>query len=215
MYKINKFESDISCILRIDYERVIVYNNIKLRVNHSEIKTKGLDIMLKWFKQCATVKEAKTQYHKLCRQYHPDMSGEDTTAIMQEINAEFTKVFADLQRNEARQQNTKAKDNSTNNTNNTTEQAAERFMHIIQRLVRCEGLTIEIVGNWIWISGTTYKYLRCIKSLGFKYSTKQKRYYYTEDYCGNNGRSHLTYDQIKEKYGYKEIQTIKTPKLAV
>ncbi len=216
MYKINKFKSDISCILRIDHERYIVYNNIKLRVNHSEIKMKGLDIMLKWFRQCTTVKEAKSQYHKLCRKYHPDMSGEDTTAIMQEINAEFTKVFAELQRNEARQQNTKAKDNSTTHTtNNTTEQAAERFMHIIQRLVRCEGLVIEIVGNWIWISGTTYKYLRCIKSLGFKYSTKQKRYYYTEDYCGNNSRSRLTYDQIKEKYGYQEIKTINTPKLAV
>lgn len=163
--------------------------------------------MLKWFNDCKTVKEAKSQYHKLCRQYHPDMSGEETTAIMQEINAEFTKVFAEIQRKETRQQN----ETKDNNINTSTEQAAERFMHIIQKLVRCDGLVIEIVGSWIWVSGTTYKYLRGIKSLGFKYSTKQKRYYYTEDYSGR--RSHLTYDQIKEKYGYKEIQTISTPKL--
>lgn len=88
-------------------------------------------------------------------------------------------------------------------------------MHIIQKLIRCEGLTIEIVGDWIWLSGATYKYLRVIKSLGFKYSTKQKRYYYTEDYSGKSGRSRLTYDQIKDKYGYQEIQIINTPKLAV
>lgn len=166
--------------------------------------------MLKWFKQCTTAREAKSLYRKLCRQYHPDMSGEDTTAIMQEINVEFATAFADLQHKEARQQNTKAKNN---NANNTAEQAAERFMHIIQKLVRCEGLTIEIVGDWIWLSGATYKYLRCIKSLGFKYSTKQKRYYYTEDYSRKSGGSRFTYDQIKEKYGYQEIQTMKTPKL--
>lgn len=91
--------------LRIDYSLKTVYNNIKLRVNHSEIKTKGLDIMLKWFKQCATVKEAKSQYHKLCRQYHPDMSGEDTTAIMQEIKLKaipnLTKIFSDKKLNSA------------------------------------------------------------------------------------------------------------------
>lgn len=172
--------------------------------------------MLKWFKQCTTAREAKSLYRKLCRQYHPDMSREDTTAIMQEINVEFATAFAELQRREAGQQNTKEMDNSTNDTtNNTTEQAAERFMHIIQKLVCCEGLTIEIVGDWIWLSGTTYKYLRCIKSLGFKYSTKQKKYYYTENCSGMNGRSRFTYNQIKEKYGYKEIQTIKIPKLAV
>lgn len=167
--------------------------------------------MLKWFNGCKSVKEAKSLYHKLCRQYHPDMSGSDTTAQMQEINAEFAEVFERLQQKEAYQQHNTA--HETDNSNTTTKQTAEKFMAIIQRLVKCEGLIIEIVGSWIWLSGDTFKYMRCIKGMGFKYSTKHKKYYLADDSNGARKRSRYTFEQICDKNGYQEIEAETAPKL--
>lgn len=168
--------------------------------------------MLKWFKGVKTQKEAKSLYHKLCRQYHPDISGYDTTSIMQEINAEFERVFEALPSDSKAGAGENKKDNAkTGNT--TTKQTAQKFMKIIQRLVKCEGLTIEIVGSWIWLSGDTFKYMRCIKQMGFKYSTKHKKYYLSDDSAASHRRSKYTFNQICDKYGVEQVETEKIPKL--
>ena len=173
--------------------------------------------MLKWFKECKTQKEAKTLYHKLCRKYHPDLTMTDTTAIMQEINNEFSEVFDRLPKGDGRAA-TAEQSNSTENTdrsNSTTKQTAERFMKIIQRLVKCEGLEIEIVGSWIWVSGAVYKYLRCIKGMGFVYSTKHKKYYLADDEGAGRRGSRYTFEQICDKYGVEHIESDKTAKLTM
>lgn len=171
--------------------------------------------MLKWFKGVKTQKEAKSLYHKLCRQYHPDISGRDTTAEMQEINAEFERVFEALPKDSK----SKATENNTTerqeqNGNETTRQTAQRFMKIIQRLVKCEGLTIEIVGSWIWLSGDTYKYMRCIKQMGFMYSAKHKKYYLSDGDSTRRG-SRYTFEQICDRYGVEKMEAEKTAKLTI
>ena len=49
---------------------------------------------MKWFKNPATLEELKNQYRNLAMQHHPDRGG--TTADMQEINAEYDRLFARL-----------------------------------------------------------------------------------------------------------------------
>lgn len=171
--------------------------------------------MLKWFKGVKTQKEAKSLYHKLCRQYHPDISGKDTTAEMQEINAEFERVFDTLPRDTNTNAGAEAhKTEAHKNGNETTKQTAQRFMKIIQKLVKCEGLTIEIVGSWIWLSGTTYKYMRCIKQMGFKYSIKHKKYYLADGETSRRG-SRYSFEQICDRYGVDKIEAEKTAKLTM
>ena len=169
--------------------------------------------MLKWFKGVTNQKEAKSLYHKLCREHHPDLGGSVET--MQQINAEFESIYDKLP--------TGSKDNSSKGEsseqkqtdgNNTTKQTAQRFMKIIQRLVRCEGLTIEIVGSWIWLSGDTYKYLRVIKQMGFLYSTKHKKYYLSDGETSRRG-SKYSFEQICDRYGVEKMEADKTAKLAM
>ncbi len=176
--------------------------------------------MLKWFKDCKTQKDAKSLYHKLCRQYHPDISGTDTTAIMQQINAEFADVFERLPKGDKRAEtHTSAEQNrgSENESrgNNTTRATAERFMKIIQRLVKCEGVQIEIVGSWIWLSGDTFKYMRAIKQMGFKYSAKHKKYYLSDDDGAGRRGSRYTFEQICDRYGVERIESEKVAKLTI
>ena len=95
--------------------------------------------MLKWFRDCKNTKDCKSKYHALCRQYHPDMSGKDTTAEMQEINNEFKEAFEYFKAHEVHGSPEQAKQ-----TNRKTAETPEHFMKIIEKLIHCDGLTIEI-----------------------------------------------------------------------
>ena len=68
---------------------------------------------------------------------------------MQEINAEFKEAFNTL-KNKHRA-NSKEQEN-----NNTAAETPEEFMDIINALINCEGLEIQLVGCWIWLQGNTY-----------------------------------------------------------
>ncbi len=162
--------------------------------------------MLKWFKECANVEEAKELYKKLCRKHHPDISGYDSTSTMQEINAEFKEAFNTL-KNKHRA-NSKEQEN-----NNTAAETPEEFMDIINALINCEGLEIQLVGCWIWLQGNTYPYKDIIKSLGFKWASRKKAWYFRreEDACRN--RKNMSLDEIKSKYGCKTFGTASMPKL--
>lgn len=172
--------------------------------------------MLKWFKDCTNIEEAKELYKKLCREYHPDLNENDTTETMKSINNEFETVFKTLQ-NKHRADNTDTTTDSRENgteTTETTETPAE-FMTIINTLIGCEGLTIELVGRWIWLTGNTYQYKDIIKGLGFRYASKKKAWYWhsPEDAC--RSRKGLSLDEIKNKYGCQNFATVVTPKLAM
>ncbi|WP_295091915.1 hypothetical protein [Ruminococcus sp.] len=160
--------------------------------------------MLKWFKGVTNQKEAKSLYHKLCRQYHPDLGGSVET--MQQINAEFESIYDKLPTGSREDSNSKggSSEERQPNSNNTTRQTAQRFMKIIQRLVKVEGLKIEIVGAWIWLSGDTFKCLKLIKDIGFKYSAKHKKYYLADGDSNRRG-SKYTFRQICDIYGCENV----------
>lgn len=48
---------------------------------------------MKYFKNINCVEQLKKQYKTLCKKYHPDLNENDTTSIMQEINAEYEQLF--------------------------------------------------------------------------------------------------------------------------
>ena len=112
---------------------------------------KGLDyIMLKWFKDCKSIEEVKRLYKKLCKQYHPDLNASDTTEIMKAINAEYEKAFERFKNiHESAEDSTKTYTSRTE----TTETAAE-FMNIINKLIILDGVQIDLIHRWIWLSGT-------------------------------------------------------------
>lgn len=167
--------------------------------------------MLKWFKDCKTIESVKRTYRKLCREYHPDLCGAETVEAMKQINAEYERAFNCFKNvHETAEDSTKTYTSSTD----STETAAE-FMEIINSLIHCEGVEIDLVGRWIWVTGKTYPYKDIIKGLGFRYASKKKAWYWhsPEDSC--RSRKGLSLDEIKNKYGYERFATASMPKLAV
>lgn len=171
---------------------------------------KGLDYMLKWFKDCKSIESVKKTYRKLCKEYHPDLHGGKFEDEMKQINAEYETAFNCFKNvHETAEDSTKTYTSSTD----STETAAE-FMEIINALIHCEGVEIDLVGRWIWLTGNTYQYKDTIKELGFRYASKKKAWYWhtAEDVC--KSRKGLSLDQIKDKYGCERFETVSTPKLA-
>ena len=111
---------------------------------------------MNYFENCKTAEEIKKQYWKLCRKFHPDMNSDSDTETMAEINNQYEKAM-------------KTK---------TTEHGEDKFMKIVNRLAKYQGITIEIIGEWIWVSGNVGRCLPVMEKMGFVYSRSRKMYYW-------------------------------------
>ena len=148
------------------------------------------------FKAKKTIEELKKEYKKLILIHHPDRGGKKEEA--QEINEAYEIAYKFIQSKE-----------NTDNTINSSD--AKSFINIFDKLIKMQGLEIDLVGSWIWLSGNTYKYKEKIKKMNFRYSRKHKKWYYFEGIEKTNKKigSRKTYKQITTIYGKKTIETTK------
>jgi len=149
---------------------------------------------MKWFNDCHTLDQVKATYKKLAKQYHPDLGGD--TAVMQEINREFAFMSAKVIK-------------GANLSEEETESeilSSEAYRKAIEQVIHLEGITVELVGCWIWISGHTYPLRKQLKEAGFLFAPKKQVWYFrTEQYkVSKGGRKSL--EEIREKYGSEVIR---------
>ena len=156
---------------------------------------------MKYFKNCTCIEDVKEQYKQLTKKYHPDLNREtDTTEIMKEINAEFTKLhkqYKNIHRTES---------GETFESQKQTEETPEEFIEILNKIAHLEGLDIEICGSWIWVSGNTFNHKDSLKEAGFRWASKKKMWYWhsADADCKGNGKS--TIEDIRTKYGSQKIE---------
>lgn len=161
---------------------------------------------MKWFNPTPkTLEELKKQYRVLAMKHHPDCGG--NTADMQAINAEYDILFNEL------------KDIHTNASGETyratTNETPEQFKNIINRLIVLEGISIEIIGSWVWVTGNTYQHKEIIKSLMFRWSNSKKAWYFHGDNYHKTSRKTFTLDEIRDLYGSQTITSKPQLKLVV
>ena len=152
--------------------------------------------MTKYFVNCKTLDELKKAYKAAAMKYHPDMGGD--TATMQAINAEYEARFEVLKRSH----NEQAAEDTTGKTHATTETAAD-FINIINHLLRMDGIEVELIGRWLWISGDTKPHKESLKACGCRWSSQKKRWswHYAEDGVKWHRSSGKSMDQLRMKYG--------------
>ena len=152
--------------------------------------------MKKYFVNCKSLEELKKEYKKLAMMYHPDRPTGDLR-IMQEVNAEYEIMFNILKERQ------EAKEDKINN------ECASDFMEIIDQLINCQGITIEICGSWVWVGGDTkpYKDLLGKNGLGFAWRSKKQMWSLGEF----TGRKHKEWsmDRIRDTYGSQKVETKK------
>lgn len=174
----------------------MIDNNTSISVKYNQDKEREVHKM-KWFSNPKSLEELKKQYKKLACKHHPDITG-GSEKDMKEINAEYDILFASLK-------NVHVNMKGETYTSEETTETPDEFKDVINALVNLPGIKIEIIGNWIWITGNTYPHRQVLKELKFRFSkSKTAWYFHTADYRKNNNKT-FTMDQIRDLFGSETI----------
>ncbi len=134
-----------------------------------------------------SLQELKNQYKSLAKKYHPDLGGNNEA--MKAVNLEYEYLFNLI---------------STGSGYSPAPEfeLEKEFMDIIQQISNLDGIVIELVGKWVWVSGNTINHKEVLKANGFRFAKIKKMWYW---HNGTGFRSSKTYDMdsIREKYGTK------------
>ena len=164
---------------------------------------------MKYFKDCKTAEDVKKLYRDYVKKYHPDIHGAETEETMKLINDEYVTIWERLKNVHA-----SAEDSTKTYTSKTgTTETAEEFMKIINKVVILEGIQVDLIGRWIWLSGNTYPYKDTIKSLGFKWCSNKHMWAWHKAEDASYNRKKMTIDEIKDRYGCENFQNVSMPKL--
>jgi len=75
------------------------------------------------------------------------------------------------------------------------------YPEIMSQLILLDGLTIEIIGTWVWVSGNTYAYRKELKDIGLFFAPKKLMWYYRPPHEKTRNHKPLHIDEIRAKYG--------------
>lgn len=139
-----------------------------------------------FFQSVTTIEEAKQLYRKLAKQYHPDCGGDTETMVT--INNEYEAVMKRLE---------------------AGKEATTAFKSIIDALVKFDGIDIEIIGTWIWVSGNTYPIRAELgkDGLGFKYSKNKTAWYWHEEEYSAHHKKSFSLDEIRMMHESKTVKS--------
>lgn len=137
---------------------------------------------MKYFSSCENLDELRAEYRRLIKINHPDVGGDAET--MKAINNAYDLRFDDLKRGTSHAGETPV----------AYRAAVESLMHL-------QGITIELCGCWLWVTGNTYPHRTTLRAAGFRFATRKKAWYWHPADAAPIGNGKKTLDQIRSKYG--------------
>ena len=160
---------------------------------------------MKYLNEIRTLEELKKNYHKWAIRLHPDNGG--SLEEMKVLNEEYAQVFKKVK-------NIHLNKDGKEYTKETNEKP-EEFRNLINELLKLNNILIEVIGCFVWVSGETRPYRDKLKSLGMKWHSKKKRWYFSPEGYKRYGGGEYSMEDIRNMYGVefseevnkKEIQT--------
>lgn len=153
----------------------------------------------KWFKDVETLEELKKCYKKLAFLHHPDRPNGDICR-MQEINAEYDKLFPIFQA----ENNKKSK---TDKNYHYSSDSVDDFKNALNYAMQFD-IDIEIIGTWIYChvgisQKDIQKALKEYSPVAFWYSGSNKAWIWNGS--TKSGRAYKNIDK-KSKYGSETVK---------
>ena len=170
-----------------------------------------------YFAGCGTVGEIKTAYHSLAKLNHPDIGGD--TKTMQAINAAYLKALAGL---DGQVSMGSDQQEHTYRYNPDIEQAViDKLAELFA--LHMKNVTIELVGTWIWVYGTsdpeqTRPYTKLLGSnakgvkkgekpgLGLKWHAKRHKWYFGRKSYYRRTNTAVSFAHIRYMYGSRIME---------
>ncbi len=150
-----------------------------------DLLTKKPEIeIMTYFKNVKDLNDLKQQY----KTHHPDLGGD--LAEMQAVNSEYDYIL---------------ETGSFNFEDSKTSFSVEKELReVIERLVVIQGISIELCGTWVWITGDTRPVKDALKSIGCFWARKKAAWYWRSKENRNTGKGKsLSMDKIRARHGSK------------
>lgn len=151
-----------------------------------------------YFNNVNTLSELRRQYKELLKRFHPDNKN-GSEEITKAINIEYEILFNRIKSN-------RAADNKETSESAFNWKEDEKLREMINNIITLDQITIEIVGNWIWLSGNTYAYRKDLHEFGFRFAGKKKMWYWHSESFKKKSHKILSMDQIRNYYGGTTIE---------
>lgn len=175
-------------------------------------------VSTKFFNGSMTAADMKASYKTLAKKNHPDLGGDLET--MKLINAEYAYWYATVSVRETRETKINDKPESREYYEGYYTQ---EFIDSLEKMIgwiynnnidRIAGLTVEIIGVFVWIGGVTAEMKETqflIKSVGFKGSWKvfddgHKAFMWKWTHEIRRFGSEKNFDTISRKYGSADVK---------
>jgi hypothetical protein len=145
---------------------------------------------MRYFEHIHTLDDLKHRYRELCKQLHPDCGG--TTGAMQDLNAEYAQMLKRVMQGDY-----------------TTEAETSELLYRdkIAAIAHLDGLELEIIGKWLWVSGNTYRHRATLRHEGFCFAPVKKLWFYRSlEYRTRATGETQDMDDIRKKYGSEKVQ---------
>ena len=152
-----------------------------------------------FFRDAQTAEQAKEIFHRLAKELHPDNGGD--AEQFKAMRAEFEDVFRKVQNIHETKDGKRYEKNS--------KQTATEYADMIERMIHWQGVTIEIIGAWVWVSGDTKNYRDQLKAMRFFWSKSKKAWYFNGEEHKSRRRGHYSLDELRTKWGSEEVETEK------
>ncbi len=143
----------------------------------------------------------KKAYRKACFSYHPDAGG--SVEMMQLVNLAM-ELLTNCKLWWTPYQAKKAQKETP---------LTETIQDIIDKVGHLPGLTFEMVGDWLWITGNTRTYKGLLKQAGLKFSSNKIAWYWHPPGYRKHTKKQFDMNEIKTRYGCWDINIDKNKTL--
>jgi len=134
---------------------------------------------MKFFEDIKTLDELRKEYRRLAMLHHPDKGGD--TRLMQIINEQYEKLSKKL---------INGNTDFSQGRKDYEHQVSEEIIQRLDKIIFLQGIDIELIGSWIWVTGNTFAVRETLKTEGFKFShPKAAWYWHKGEYFKNQVRS--------------------------
>lgn len=157
--------------------------------------------MDKYFNKFMDIKELRGLYRSYCLKMHPDKGGDHDTFV--EMQNEYESVLRIVSGEE------KEKAFRENRDPHFTFEGESELMEMLKKVMRVQGIIVEVCGSWLWISGNTFPVHEVLKSFGMKYSKKKKSWYFSPYMSTKRKKGMYSMKKIRETFGSVKYESQK------
>lgn len=148
-----------------------------------------------YFANIDDMKDLKKAYKQWAMKLHPDLGGseEEFKAMADEYEQVFKAIKAGIKQR-------------TNSKSINLDDVDDGYRDVINALLNID-VTVELCGEWLWISGNTRENKDTLKNIGCKFAAKKQMWYWKPAWMHSTGRKGgKDMDEIRAKYGSVRVK---------